>query len=69
MNYETHDRDADAGVGDIERGPGIRERDVQIDEQEIDDMAVEKTIGQVSHYAGQKQGERNVAQRIGGAPP
>jgi len=68
MNYEGHDRDADARVGDIECGPGVRERDMQIDQQEIDDVAVEETIGEISHNAGQEQGERDVAQCVGGPP-
>ena len=43
----------------------MRERDVQIEEQEIDHVTVKKTIGEISHDAGQEQGERNVAQRVG----
>lgn len=64
MNDEADHGDADAGVGHVKRGPRVRERDVQIEEQEIDDMTVQETIGEVSHDAGQEQGERQVAQRV-----
>ena len=53
----------------LKAGHGMRERDVQIEEQKIDHVTVEETIGQVSHDAGQEQGERNVAQRVGRASP
>jgi len=47
----------------------MRERDVQIEEQEVDHMAVQKTIGEISHDSGQEQGKRNVAQPVPGALP
>ena len=69
VDNEADHRNADAGVGDVKRRPRVRERDVQIEEQKIDDMTVEETIGEVSHDAGKKQGERNVAQRVRRASP
>jgi hypothetical protein len=44
MNNETHDSNADAGVRNIKCGPGVGQRDVQIEEQEIDNVAVCKAI-------------------------
>jgi hypothetical protein len=62
---EPHDRDADAGVGNVKRGPWVRYWDMQIEEQKIDYVAMHETIGEVSHDASQEQGERNVAQCVG----
>ena len=45
MDNKAHDRDADAGVGDIKGGPGVGVREVQIEEKEIDDVTVQKAIG------------------------
>ena len=42
---------------------------MQIEEQKIDHMAVDETIGQVSHDSRQEQGERQVAQDIGRSWP
>lgn len=44
MNNETDDSNADAGVRNIKCGPGVGQRDVQIEEQEIDNVAVCKAI-------------------------
>ena len=52
---EEDDRDTDAGIGDVEGGPGVGQRNVQIDEQKVDDVTVEETVGEISHYAGQEQ--------------
>ena len=59
-----HDGDANAGVGHVKGRPGMRERNMQIEEQKIDDVTVEQTVGQISQDSGQEQGERNIAQRI-----
>ena len=37
---------------------------MQIEEQEIDDVAVDQTVSEISKHTRQQQGERNVAQRI-----
>src|ERR1044071_111471 len=42
---------------------------MQIEEQKIDDMAVDETIGQVSHDSRQEQSERQVAQCVGRSGP
>ena len=59
VNDKAHDRDADAGIGDVKRGPRAknRQRYVQVEEEEIDDVSVEETIGEVSHYAGQEESQ------------
>ena len=67
MNDKAADRDADAGVGDIKRRPGMRERNVQIEEQKIDHVTVKQAIGQVSHDAGQEQARAKHRARRRGA--
>ena len=69
MNDETNDGDADAGIGDVEGGPGMGERHVKIEEREIDDVAVHETIRQVAQDSGEKKGEGNIAQPIMGTIP
>jgi hypothetical protein len=61
MNDETDDRDADAGVGHVERGERMRQGDVQIEKQEVDDVTVQEAVGQIAHYSGEKQSERDIA--------
>ena len=56
MNDEENDRDADAGVGHIECRPGMQKRrdmGPEIEEKEIDNVSVEKTISEISEHAGQ----------------
>src|SRR5258708_3833190 len=64
MNDEAEDRDENAGVRDIEGRPGMRERHMQIEQCEIDDVAVEKAVGQVAHDSAEEQSERDTAQGI-----
>ena len=45
----------------LKAGQGCSERNVQIEEQKIDHVTVEETIGQISKDAGQEQSERNIA--------
>jgi hypothetical protein len=54
MNDETDHGDEDAGIGDVKGGPGVGERDVQIEQGEVDDVTVEKTIGEVAHDSRQQ---------------
>lgn len=42
----------------------MREREVQVEEEKIDDMTVEKTIGEIAEDAGEKQPESNPAPGI-----
>ena len=49
MNDEATDGDEDAGVGHVEGRKRMRERNVQIEKREIDDVAVNEAVGQVSH--------------------
>ena len=53
MHDETADRNEDAGIGYVERGPGMRERHVQIEEREVDDVAVKEPISEVAHDPGE----------------
>src|SRR6476646_10798233 len=64
MNHETDDGHANAGVGHIKCRPGMRERNVKVEEEEIDDVAVDQTVGEISKHTRQQQGERYVPQRI-----
>ena len=57
MDDEEDDRDADAGIGNVERGPWMRERHVQIEEREIDHVTVEESVGQVAHNSGEQKRE------------
>ncbi len=42
----------------------MRERNVKVEEEEIDDVAVDQTVGEISKHPRQQQGERYVPQRI-----
>jgi hypothetical protein len=64
VNDKAENRDTNAGVSHVEGWERIGERNVQIEEQEIDDMTVEQTVGEISHDAGQEQSQRNVTQRV-----
>ena len=45
----------------LNAGHGCANGHVQIEEQEIDDVAVEEAIGEVAHDAGEEQSERDIA--------
>src|SRR4051812_2746818 len=64
MDDKAEDSDADAGVGHIECGPGMSQRDMQIEEQEIDDMTVQQPVRQISEDPSEKERERNVAPSV-----
>jgi hypothetical protein len=64
MNDKTNHRDGNAGISDIERRPGMSERNMQIEEKKIDDVSVEKAIGKIPQDAGEQQGERNIAPNV-----
>ena len=40
------------------------ERDMKIEEEEIDHVSVKQTVGQVSHDAGEKQSQRDIAPAV-----
>jgi hypothetical protein len=69
MNDETGNRDTNAGVGYIERRPRIGERDVEIEEEEINDVTMEQTVGQIPNDSGQEQGQGKIAERVYRTPP
>ena len=50
MNHKTNDCHANAGVGHVECRPGMRERNMEIEEQEIDDVAVNQTVSEISKH-------------------
>ena len=64
MNNEENDRDADTGIGHVECGPRMCERDVQIEQEKIDDVSIEETISQISEHAREQQGEGKIAPKV-----
>ncbi len=69
MNDKAEDGDADARIGDVEGGKGIGESDMQIEKQEINDMAVEEAVGEVTENAGEEESKRYAAPGIGEFAP
>lgn len=69
MDHKTADGDADAGVGDIKGGPGMSQRHVEIEEEEIDDVPMQQAVGQVTKHAGQQQREGDIAPSVGRMSP
>jgi hypothetical protein len=59
---EAENRDEDAGIRDVKRRPGVRERDVKIEERKIDDMTVPETIGEIAHNTGVSQKRATITQ-------
>src|SRR6478672_2307451 len=55
VDHKADDRDADTGIGHVKGRPWVRKRQVQIEEQKIDDMTVQETVGEVAKDAGEKQ--------------
>ena len=53
MDNEENDGDADARIGDVEGRPRMRQRHVEIEEEKINHVPVEETIGQIPEDAGQ----------------
>ena len=64
VNHETNDRHANAGVGHVKCRPWVRERNMQVEEQKIDDVTMDQAVGEISKHTRQQQGERNIAQKI-----
>ena len=69
MNDKTNDRDANTGIGNIERRPRMRVGKVEIEKKKIDDVSVKKAIGQVSQDASEQERQRNIAPDVPGPPP
>jgi hypothetical protein len=61
MDHETKNRDRDAGIGHVERRPGMSVGDVQVEEQKVDHVSVEKPVGKISQNPGKQQPERYIA--------
>ena len=58
MNDEENDCNADAGIGHIKCRPGMKNRRrirAEIEQQEIDDVAVKQSIGQITENPGEQQ--------------
>ena len=64
MNDETNNCHANAGVGHIKRRPGVRERNMQIEEQEIDDVTVDQTVGEISKQPASNKASEMSRRRI-----
>ena len=69
VNDKADDRNGDAGIGDVEGGPGMGEPNMQIEKKKIDYVPVKKTIGEISQNAGEQKGERHIAPKIRCPPP
>ena len=69
MNDEKEDRDANAGIRHVESRPGMSQRDVQIEQQKINDVAVQQPIGQIPKNPGEEQTERDIPPDVPGPPP
>ena len=61
MDNKQNDRNGDAGIGDIERRPGMGESNMQIKQQKIDYVPVKKTISKISQHAGEQKRKRHIA--------
>ena len=59
MNDKENDGDADAGIGHVERRPRMRERHMEIEQQEIDHVSVKHAVSQVPEHAGNQKRERS----------
>ena len=64
MNDEENDGDADTGIGHVERRPGMREGHMQVEEQEIDDVAVKQPVGEIAENAGDQKRKRQISQKV-----
>jgi hypothetical protein len=68
MDNEENDGDANAGICDVERRPGMRERHVQVKQQKIYYVTVEQAIRQISKNTSEQQGQRNIPPAIRDQP-
>ena len=65
MNNKQDHRNRDAGISDIEGGPGMRVADMQIEEKKIDHVPIKKTIGKITQDASEKSAsERSRHHRV-----
>jgi len=69
MNDEENHSNRDTRISDIECGPGMRVRNVQIEKKKIDHMSIKKAIGKISQDAGEQKRQRDVAPNIGRSSP
>ena len=69
MNEKANNCDANAGIGDVKGGPGIRARNVQIEEEKVDHVPMQESIGQIAKNASQKKSKRGAIPRIAGSRP
>jgi hypothetical protein len=69
MNNKQDDGNRDTGISDIERGPGMRIGNVQIEEEKIDHMSIKKAIGKISQDASQQERKGHIAPDIYWSPP
>ena len=53
----------------LNAGHGLAKRNVQIEEQKIDDVTVQQAIGQIAEHAGEEQSERDAPPRIARLAP
>lgn len=60
MDNEAKHGDTDAGVSHVERRPGMGQRDVQVEKQKVDHVAMHEPIGQVPENAGKQEREGNI---------
>lgn len=65
VDHEADDRDADAGIGDVEGWPGVGEANMQIEEKEIDHVTVQEAIGEVAENSGEKKAKGDAVPWIG----
>src|ERR1051326_1893543 len=69
MDDEANDSDADAGIGDVKSGPGVRQRNVQVEEREIDHVTVKEPVRQVAHYSSEEESQGDITQPVAGTHP
>ena len=55
MNDEKDNRDADAGIGHVERRPRMRKWHMQIEEQKIDYVPVKHAVSQIPKHASEQE--------------
>jgi hypothetical protein len=69
MDDEANDSDADAGIGDVKSGPGVRQRKVQVEKREIDHVTVKEPVRQVAHYSSEEESQGDITQPVAGTHP
>ena len=69
MNDKQNDGNRNTGIGDVERRPGMCVRNVQIEEEKIDDVPINKAVGKIPQNTGEQKRKRHIAQKIALSPP